>query len=208
MTQTLFPTAVESERLRYEPLHEAVGPLDIYAYHRTGEMDAVMRSLGERPHATPKETLDTLEESRETWEAGDRATYAIHRKADGEFVGVSELWLEWAKRKASLGVWIRAPFWGRGYSPERAGAMLYLAFERLDLELVTAGHEPENEQSRRAIETYVERYGGQFDGVVRNALPPGDSGGPRDLRVFSISQSAWRDHVQAAELETIRVGDE
>jgi RimJ/RimL family protein N-acetyltransferase len=207
MSTTLFPTHVESDRLRYGPLHESVDALDLYAYHRSGEMDAVMRALGERPHATPKETLDTLTESRETWDAGERATYAIRRKADGEFLGVGELWLEWERRKASLGVWIREPFWGEGYSAERAGAMLYVAFERLDLDLVSVGHEPENEQSRRSVERYVERYGGQFDGLLRNELPPGETGGPRDLRVYTVSQSAWRDHVPAAERAAIAVRD-
>jgi ribosomal-protein-alanine N-acetyltransferase len=208
MTVSLFPTHVESERLRYEPLHESVDPLDLYEYHRSGEMDAVMRPLGETPHATPKETLDELGESRETWEAGERATYAIRLQSDEEFVGVAELWLEWEKRKASFGTWIREPYWGRGFSAERAGAMLYVAFELLDLELVSVGHEPENERSKRAIEKYIDAYGGQYDGLLRNELPPGDFGGPRDLRTYSVSQTQWRENVTEDELSTIRIESE
>lgn len=208
MSSDLFPVNIESERLRYEPLHESVDPLDLYQYHRSGELDAVLGLLQERPHATPKETVDALAESRTVWEASNRATYAIRERDGDAFVGVSELWLEWEKRKASFGVWIREPFWGRGYSGERAGAMLYVAFDRLDLDLVSVGHEPENDQSKRSIEKYIERYGGQFDGVLRNGLPPGDSGGPRDLRIYSISQSQWRENVSADELDGYRVTDE
>lgn len=207
MSSSLFPAYLESDRLRYEPLHESVETLELYEYHRSGEIGPVMRSLGERPHATPKETADVLEESRTTWDASERATYAIRNASDDEFVGVAELWLEWEKRKVSFGIWLREPFWGRGYSAERAGVMAYVAFDRLDLEVVTVGHQPGNDQSKRAIEKYVGTYGGQFDGVVRNGLPPGDSGGPRDLRMYSISQSQWRENVPADELESIRVRD-
>ncbi|WP_410764863.1 GNAT family N-acetyltransferase [Haloferax sp. DFSO60] len=201
----MFPTAIESERLSYEPLHESIDALDLYEYHRTGEMDEVMRPLGDKPHATPKETFDELTKSREAWDSSERASYAIRQKSDDEFVGVSELWFEWEKRKLSFGTWIREPFWGRGYSAERAGAMLYVALELLDLELVSVGHEPENEQSKRAIEKYVDTYGGQYDGIMRNALPPGDFGGPRDLLTYTISQEQWRESVTDDELNTIQV---
>ncbi|SIR69325.1 Protein N-acetyltransferase, RimJ/RimL family [Haladaptatus litoreus] len=207
MSSNLFPVSIESERLRYEPLHESVDALDLYEYHRSGELDAVLRLLRERPHATPKETVEALAESRDAWESSDRATYAIHKKDGGEFVGVSELWLEWEKRKVSFGVWIREPFWGRGYSDERAGAMLYVAFDRLDLDLVSIEHEPENDQSKRSIGKYVETYGGQFDGVLRNGLPAGDFGGPRDLHLYSISKSQWRENVSADETSGYLVTD-
>ncbi|WP_423744729.1 GNAT family N-acetyltransferase (plasmid) [Haladaptatus sp. SPP-AMP-3] len=205
MPTTLFLATIESERLRYVPLHESVDVLDLYEYHRSGEMDTVMRPLGETPHATPKETMDELTEVRDAWESGERATYAMRSNADDEFVGVAELWLEWDKRKTSFGIWVREPCWGRGYSAERAGTMLYVAFELLDLELVSVGHEPENERSKRAIEKYVDAYGGQYDGILRNWLPPGDSGGPRDLRTYTISQTQWRENATDEELATIRV---
>ncbi|WP_248909966.1 GNAT family N-acetyltransferase [Halocatena marina] len=204
MPSNLFPTHIESDRLRYEPLHESVSALDLYEYHRSGEMNAVMRSLGEKPHATPRETINAIEKSEETWESYERATYAINSKSEDEFVGVGELWLEWEKRKASFGIWIREPFWGRGYSAERAGVMLYVAFERLDLDLVSIGHEPDNEQSERSIEKYVDTYGGQYDGILRNGLPPGDFDNPRDLHLYSISQSQWRENVTEDELNVIR----
>jgi RimJ/RimL family protein N-acetyltransferase len=194
-----------TERLRYEPLHEVIDTLDLYEYHRSGEMEAVMRPLGERPHATPKETLVELEEAESAWESAERATYAISQRTDGEFVGVAELWLDWDRRRTSLGTWIREPFWGRGYSGERAGATLYVAFELLDLDYVSVGHEPDNDQSRRAIEKYVETYGGQYDARLRNWLPPGEFGGPRDLHSYSISRDQWREHVSDDELATIRV---
>ncbi|WP_266077374.1 GNAT family N-acetyltransferase [Haladaptatus caseinilyticus] len=206
MQNDLFPTDAESERLRYEPFHESVEILDLYEHHRSGEMDVVMRPLGENPHATPKATMDELQSAKEAWESGERATYTISSKSDGEFVGVAEQWLEWDKRRASFGMWIREPFWGRGCSSERAGTMSYVAFEWLDLDLVSVGHDPENEQSRRAIEKYVDAYCGQHDAVLRNWLPSNDFGDPTGVHVYSILQEQWRENVTTAEIATIRVG--
>ncbi|MFC6798792.1 MULTISPECIES: GNAT family N-acetyltransferase [unclassified Haladaptatus] len=203
--RSLFPTRAESDRLRYEPLHESRSPMELYELHRSGELDAVMRPLGDRVHETPKQSLDELTAVREKWESGDRATYAIVQRADDEFVGVAELWLEWDKRTASFGTWIRKPFWGQGYSGERAGVLLAIAFDWLDLAFVSVGHEPDNDQSRRAIEKYVAAYGGQQDAVLRNWLPPGDTGGPRDLRTYSISQLQWREAVTEAELAKLQL---
>ncbi|SFK80680.1 Protein N-acetyltransferase, RimJ/RimL family [Halogranum rubrum] len=204
-SDSLFPALVESERLRYEPLYDVVDTLDIYEYHRTGEMDAVMAPLGEAVHATRKKTFDEVTTAEEQWESAKRATYAISRRADDEFVGVAELWFEWEKRRVSFGTWIREPFWGRGYSGERAGAMLYVVFDVLDVAVVAVGHEPDNDQSKRAIQKYVERYGGQHDAVLRNRLPPGDTGGPRDLSIYSISQEQWRERVTDDEVSSIAV---
>ena len=53
-------------------------------------------------------------------------------------------------------------------------ALLRLAFDRLDLELVAIGYEDGNEKSKRAIEKFVETVGGQYDGVLRNRTPLGD----------------------------------
>lgn len=201
----LFPTHVETERLQFDPLHETVEARDLYGYHRSGDLDAVMRPLGDEPHATPKETLDELDGVRECWEEGKKASYAITRREDETFVGISELMVQWEKRLTYFGTWLREPFWGRGYSGERAGAMFVVAFDCLDLDLVNVGHEPDNEQSQRAIEKYVDRYGGQHDASLRNSLPPGDFGGPRDLDVYTVSQAQWRENVTDAELETIVV---
>lgn len=205
MSPSLFPAHVESDRLRYDPLHETVETLDLYELHRSGELEPVMRPLGDDPHGTPKETFDELTTAEEKWQAGELASYAITERESGAFVGLAELDTEWDRDWAGFGIWLREPYWGRGYAGERAGAMLYVAFELLDLEIVSVGHEPENERSKRAIRKYVDRYGGQADGILRNGLPPGEDGGPRDLEIYTISQAQWREHVADDELETIRV---
>ena len=68
--------------------------------------------------------------------------------------------------------------------------MLELAFDRLDLDIVTVSHDPDNENSRRAIERYVERFGGRREGRIRNDVRI--SGEVRDTVRYSISRAEYR----------------
>ena len=195
----MFPDIIETDRLRLQRFdRETIDTLDLYEYTaNTDSIEAETRYLTWDPHATPKETWDFLTEMEEAWENAENATYAVfpregEERAD-EFAGNTGFGVDWDKRKATLGIWLRKPFWGRGYSGERAGALLQLAFDRLDLEIVDVEHVTDNEQSKRAIEKYVETYGGRHDGVLRNwRLTDGD---PVDVELYSISQEEWRDAV-------------
>ena len=51
------------------------------------------------------------------------------------------------------------------------------------------GHVPDNDNSRRAIEKYVDRFGGGKDGVLRNWVPHGDE--VRDLVVYSVTREQY-----------------
>ncbi|WP_435181520.1 GNAT family N-acetyltransferase [Halorussus sp. AFM4] len=115
-------------------------------------------------------------------------------EVDGEasgLAGTTSLDFDWERRSAELGIWLRKAFWGRGYSGERAAALLELAFDRLDLELVGASHRVGNDRSRRAIEKYVDRFGGQHDGVLRNFAPTDD--GVADLHRYTVTRAQYRE---------------
>jgi ribosomal-protein-alanine N-acetyltransferase len=131
----------------------------------------------------------------ERWDKREDAVYAIFPREGedgaGELAGTTGLHLEWKKRAAGLGIWLRKPFWGRGYSGERAAALFELAFSHLDLELVAVSHLPENDQSKRAIEKYIERFGGQYEGTLRNIIVDSD-GMVHDAHRHSVSHEEWR----------------
>jgi RimJ/RimL family protein N-acetyltransferase len=181
-------------------LGDVVDALDQYEF--TGKSDTIAeetRHMGWEPHETPKETVDFHERVDDKWESGEGAVYAVVPRdgedGSGTFAGTAGLHPDWDRRSAGLGIWLRKPFWGRGYSGERAGALLDLAFERLDLDVVHVEHQVGNEQSRRAVEKYVERFGGRREGLLRNGLVTDD--GPVDVRRYSIARDEWRDAVAA-----------
>ena len=194
----MFPDEIETERLRLVRLcRENVPTAELYRHMRVGapNMGEISEYATWDPHETPKDTHDYLVDIERQWDDRERATYAVvTREGDeeaGELAGTTNLNFDWERRSAELGIWLRRAFWGRGYSGERAAALLELAFDRLNLELVGASHRDGNANSRRAIEKYVERFGGQHDGVLRNFVPTGD--GVRDLHRYTVSREQYRD---------------
>jgi RimJ/RimL family protein N-acetyltransferase len=188
----LYPRRIETERLVLEPTHEA----DVHElYEICGKdegIERVTKYMPWDPHDTPKETAEFLEHQAENWEDGESAGYLV-RPAEGEdgagvIAGTTGLNTDWDKRLGTLGLWLRKPFWGRGYSGERAGALLAVAFDNLDLETVAVTHMVGNENSRRAIEKYVERFGGRHEGLLRSFEPENiETGGAVDAHRYTIT---------------------
>lgn len=198
---SLFPRAMESERLQYEYVHpnaDHTDAIDWYQYHREGApgIEEATRYLSWDPHETPKETDEFLEHCGKQFDEGEGVTYAIYPQPEedgaGEFAGTAGIDVDWDRRTGALGVWFRKPFWGRGYSGERAARMMELAFDRLDLSLVAVEHLPGNDKSRRAIEKYIQRFGGRREGVIRNKIVAQD-GSINNVVRYSVSQPEWRE---------------
>ncbi|SEQ70930.1 GNAT family N-acetyltransferase [Natrinema salaciae] len=192
---SLFPVEMESERLRYERVHpDDFDPFELYEHVRAGApgIDEITEYVTWDPYEHPKEAFDVVDRFGDGFEANEKATYAVRPKDGdraGELAGFAGLDPHWDRRQAILGVWFRKPFWGRGYSGERAGRLLELAFDRLELEVVTVTHDPANENSRRAIERYVDRFGGRKEGRLRNDIII--DGQPRDSVRYSITREEW-----------------
>lgn len=194
----LFPERIETERLVLEALTtDAVDVLDLYEHveEDAPHIDEITEYLTWAPHEHPKETLEFVERVTDEFEAGDTATYLI-RPAEGEedageFAGACALTVDWDRRTGELGTWLRKPFWGRGYSGERAGALIELAFERLELEVVATTVHVGNEKSRKAVARYMDAHGGREEGVLRNGCF-GPEGEPVDAHRFSVTAEEYR----------------
>lgn len=191
-----FPEVVETDRLvlrRLAPAHVDLRDFYEVCAHDDG-IEAVTEHLAWDPHPHPQSTREFVAAMDDAWEAGGTATYLVHPKAADTFAGGCGLTLDWERRSGELGLWLRRRFWGRGYSGERAAALLALAFDHLDLELVTVTHEAGNDNSRRAIEKYVEHFGGHEEALMRNAVATED--GPRDMYRYSIAREEYRAAVE------------
>jgi RimJ/RimL family protein N-acetyltransferase len=194
----LFPERIETERLRLEAITGETAPLDLYEYvgEDAPDVEEETRYVTWNPHETPKETAEFVEAVAAERREGEGGTYLLYPRdgedGAGELAGTAGLSVNWDRRCGELGIWLRKPFWGRGYSGERAGALLDVAFERLDLDLVEIPVRPDNEKSRRAVETYVESYGGRHEGLLRNARVTRD-GTVVDLDRYTISQVEYRE---------------
>jgi len=191
-----FPGTIRTDRLRIERLcHDAV---DLRHYYRIcsadDDIDGVTEYLSWDPHESIRETKSFLDMVERQWENGESAAYVIRPRqgepGGGEIAGGAGITVDWERDTGTLGVWLRKRFWGRGYSGERAAAFVELAFERLGLDLVAVEHQVGNERSKRAIEKYVDRFGGSYDGRLRNWAVKADE--VRDQHRYTISREEYR----------------
>ena len=191
----MFPAELESERLRYERLsRDTVDVFELYAVlGNNPDAEAVFEYLDVPPHRTVKETFEKIRRVESNVEDGTSAQYVIRPKEGephaGEIAGVTGIYPKWDRRVATLGIVLDKPFWGNGYAGERAATFLELAFDRLDLELVAVKYIDGNEQSKRAVERYVDRFGGRYEGLVRHSLAV--EGEVYDCHRYSISREEY-----------------
>lgn len=174
---------------------ETVDAFELYDHVKAGapDIEEITKWVTWDPHQTLKETAEWIEAKGKEFDDGEHATYVLRPKEGehrGAIAGVSGIGVDWDRKTATFGIWLRKPFWGRGYSGERAERFLELAFDQLDLEAVIVSHAPENDQSERAISTYVDRFGGRREGLIRYAIPMGRRG--QDVVRYSITSEEFQ----------------
>jgi ribosomal-protein-alanine N-acetyltransferase len=191
----MFPETIETDRLRLERL-TMDDLFDLYEHSKNdaSDIEEITQYVTWSPHQSLNETREFIEAQEKNWEEGDGAAYVI-RPRDGEdnadeFGGTTGLSIDWDRRTGTFGLWLRKPLWGRGYSGERAAALMSLAFERLDLDLVAVTHHVDNEASERAIQKYIEKNGGRREGLLRNYLAD-QNGNVTDEVRYSVSQEEY-----------------
>nr|WP_158854906.1 GNAT family N-acetyltransferase [Halorhabdus sp. CUG00001] len=129
---SLFPTEMESERLRYERLHpDNIDPFELYEHVKEGApaIDEITEYVTWDPYSNPKEAVEWVETCGTDFENGEGATYVVRPNSGeraGSFAGLAGLGVEWDQQRATLGTWFRKPFWGQGYSGERAARFCLL----------------------------------------------------------------------------------
>ncbi|WP_135820964.1 GNAT family N-acetyltransferase [Halostella litorea] len=191
-----FPETIRTDRLRIERLcHDAV---DLQEYYRIcsadDDIDEVTEFLSWEPHDSIRETKAFVDMVERQWENGESAAYLLRPREPepgaGDIAGGTGMTVDWERGTGTLGIWLRKRFWGRGYAGERAAAFVELAFERLGLDRVAVEHRVGNERSRRAVEKYVDRFGGSYDGRQRNWAVKADE--VREQHRYTISREQYR----------------
>ncbi|WP_227380862.1 GNAT family N-acetyltransferase [Haladaptatus halobius] len=187
---------METTRLRFERLCEdTVSIRTLFTHLARGEnIEEETKYVLWAPHFSLHDTQSLLEQADEHWRDGEAANYIVRPRPGedgaGELAGKTELAIDWHRRAGELAVFLRKPFWGRGYADECFHALSELAFTQLDLEVVEAECAVANDRSRRAIEKFIEAHGGEYAGVLRNWRIP-DGGEPLDSHHFSITQEQY-----------------
>ena len=142
---------LKTERLLLRPWQEE----DAERLYELARDPDVGPRAGWPPHVSVEDSLGIIRGV-----LGAPETYAVVCKESGLAVGSVGLsgtdarleGLPEDARQLELGYWIGRPYWGRGYAPEAARALLARGFSALDCAAVWCSHYAFNGQSRRVIE--------------------------------------------------------
>ena len=142
---------IETERLRLRPWTDADAPA-LFELAREPELGY---GAGWQPHRSVEESLTVIQTV-----LGAPHTYAVELRvpsADGEpagtLVGAVGLMgpdasdLAFDAGEYEIGYWTGKPFWGRGYAPEAAGALMGAAQRELGARAIWLGYYAGNERS-------------------------------------------------------------
>ena len=140
---------IETKRLILRPW-KSTDAEDLYKY---ASDPAVGPKAGWRPHESVENSREIIKDVLSKDE-----TYAICLKSDNKAIGSISLRLKDETDmtdkddECELGYWIGKPFWGNGYTPEAAKALVSRAFDELQMSVIWCGYYDGNEQSRRVQE--------------------------------------------------------
>lgn len=141
---------------------------DVYDYAKDPQVGP---SAGWKPHENKEESRRTVEsfiKNHDVW--------AVEEKSSGKVigsVGLHEIDQNEIPENRMLGYIIGRKWWGQGYCPEAAEAILRYGFTQMNLALITVYHYPFNQNSKRVIEKLKFTYEGTlrqrckvFDGKI------------------------------------------
>lgn len=140
---------IETERLVLRKWKETDAE-SLFEYAKDPDVGPV---AGWPPHRSAEESLDVIRNVLNGAEC-----YAICEKGSDRAIGSIELILNGRTDKTKrddeceLGYWLGKPFWGKGYMPEAARAILRRGFEELGMNVIWCGYYEGNQKSKRTQE--------------------------------------------------------
>ncbi len=141
----------------------------------------VTRYVMWRPDSSINQTEEFLKGCVEAWQGEKRFPYMITLKGTDFPIGMIELNINGST--VGIGYVIGRAYWGNGYVPEAARAIVDWALSQPSIYRVTATCDVENVASARVME----KVGMQREGVLRRyVLHPNVSNEPRDCYVYAI----------------------
>lgn len=147
---------IETDRLMLRPIR-LEDAKDMFAY---ASDDETTRYVFQK-HVSVNETKRSI---AGYFMSSPLGKWAIEEKKSHRMIGTIDLRVEEEKLNAELGYVINREYWGKGYVPEAAEALLKLGFFQLDLIRIYGIYDIRNIQSGRVME----KLGMSKEGVIPN----------------------------------------
>jgi ribosomal-protein-alanine N-acetyltransferase len=134
---------------------------DMFEYAQTSYVGPV---AGWHPHKTLAETKAIINMFLGYQAKGALGVYAIVLKNENKMIGTIELFNYVRDFKAEMGYALNPSYWGNGFVPEAAEAILAWGFDDLNLKRIEINLFTDNHQSERVCQ----KLGMTYEGLIRN----------------------------------------
>jgi len=192
-SDSVFPEWIKSGKLELERLTSGRVPERKYynIVQDEGDIDEYFTTSYGFPDNISKVT-EYFETIDDAWKDKTYACYGIFKTSgSNKFIGQATVEkVSFDKQKCEIGVWLRKEYWGNGYSQKRAELLCEVAFSGLDLDVVEVTVTTENIKSVKAVEKYMDVFGGEFNGKIRkDTLTPGN--GVQNVYKWSVTKEEF-----------------
>ncbi len=184
---------LQTERLVLREF-EMSDAVDMFAYAKNPNVGNMAGFQAHKSIEDSRAVIAGFIERRDEW--------AIVEKRTGRVIGAIGLHKD--NRRAisearELGYSLGEESWGQGYGTEASLAVLSYAFDTLGVEIMSAGHFPFNQKSKKLIK----KLGFVYEGTVRRAMRLPD-GSVTDEAVYSMTKDEYEAHRAAREAKQCR----
>lgn len=145
----------------------------------------VTRYLTWEPHPNADATRQLLETWVTDYERPETYNWVLEMKGAGIIGNCSVVRIDESIDECELGWCMNRRYWGQGYMPEAARAILRYLFDEVGANRVAAKHDVENPKSGRVMA----KIGMRFEGVRRQGFR--GTRGIRDTACYAILKSDW-----------------
>lgn len=177
----LMQPILHTERLLLRPI-KLTDKDDLFEY---AVDPRVGPNAGWKPHESIADTIKFIEYSIKKRDFGQPGVYAIVLPNTNKMIGTIEIH-SLHGHKAEIGYVLNPEYWGNGYVPEAAKAVIVYAFEILKLKRLQNGYFSFNERSKRVSE----KLEFVFEGILRKKYMS-YTGEPLDEAILSLTDEDY-----------------
>ena len=158
-----------------------------YYYERLGSSEEVTRYMLWQPHKSPEESRKSIERILTKYQEQTCYCWAIALKEDDSMIGrIDLLRFDEQDNSCSFAYMLGKDFWNQGFGTEALQAVFAFAFEKLQVQRITADHMCENAASGKVMQKAGMQYVGTHPAKYEKC------GKTYDADEYAITLDRWK----------------
>ena len=192
-----YPRKIETERLILKKIPAGDYPIGaVVEFMNTSGVEEAFETYPYEVPNTEEKARDFLEKRRYENRKGENCTYLFELQ-ETKYPFVGELVIKVQEQNvAELGFWISSDYWGNGYCPEAAKAVIGLLLKEKDFENIEVQTTKSNKKAQRAIEKFIIPLGGEKSGERETTLGEEAEYSDSDEEITVVEYKVARENFQ------------